>query len=207
MATSLIYRNASVYELAMRVLYGRHYASRFGAVVDLIADGSSVLDLCCGPARLFQRYLKTKGVSYTGIDVNRRFIEQLRDSGAKGEVLDLRENHALPKADYVVMQASLYHFLPDAEPVVDRMIEAALKHVIIAEPVRNLASSQSSLLRFLGRALTNPGSGDQPRRFNEESLGRFFERYKSCVATSFFIAGGREKLYVLNKSDFDPNAK
>lgn len=198
MAISLIYRNAAVYELAMRLLYGRHYASRFEAVANLIADRASVLDLCCGPARLFHRYLKAKGVNYTGIDVNRTFIEQLRAGGARGEVLDLREPRALPKADYVVMQASLYHFLPDAEPVVDRMIGAALKQVIVAEPVRNLASSRSRLVRVLGRTLTNPGSGDQPHRFTEDSLDRFFEKYSSCVATSFPIAGGREKVYVLN---------
>jgi SAM-dependent methyltransferase len=197
--TSLIYKNASLYELVMRLLYGRHYSSRYRAVADLIADHSSVLDLCCGPARLYHRYLKAKGVSYTGVDVNRRFIEKLRESGARGEVRDLREDRPLPKADYVVMQASLYHFLPDAKPVVDRMIEAALKQVIIAEPVRNLASSDSRVLRFFGRAFTNPGSGEQPHRFTEESLDRFLERYKMRVATSFLIAGGREKIYVLNK--------
>lgn len=198
MATSLIYKNVSVYELAMRLLYGRHYSSRFAAVADLIADDSSVLDLCCGPARLFHRYLKRKRVSYTGIDVNRKFIERLQEGGAKGEVRDLREDRALPRADYVVMQASLYHFLPAAEEIVDRMIEAALKQVIIAEPVRNLATSRSRLLRFLGRALTNPGSGEQPDRFTEASLDRFFARYNERVATAYLIAGGREKVYVLD---------
>lgn len=199
MATSLIYKSASVYELVMRLLYGRHYESRYQAIADLIADRSSVLDLCCGPARLYHRYLKAKGVSYTGVDVNRKFIERLQASGASGEVIDLRENRPLPVGDYVVMQASLYHFLPDAAPVVERMIEAATKQVIVAEPVRNLASSDLRLLRFFGRALTNPGSGEQPNRFTEASLDQFFNQYGSRVATRFLIAGGREKIYVLNK--------
>ena len=36
MATSLIYRSASVYELAMLLLYGRHYTSRYSAIAELI---------------------------------------------------------------------------------------------------------------------------------------------------------------------------
>jgi SAM-dependent methyltransferase len=199
LATSLIYKSASLYELVMLALYGRHYPSRYVAVADLIPEGSSVVDLCCGPAHLYHRYLKRKGVNYTGLDVNQKFIEQLARGGVNGEVWDLREDRPLPEAEYVVMQASLYHFLPDAKRVVDRMIEAATRQVIIAEPVRNLASSNSRLLRLIGRVLTNPGSGDQPHRFDESSLDHLFENYKSRVARSFLIAGGREKLYVLGK--------
>ncbi|HXG93431.1 MAG TPA: class I SAM-dependent methyltransferase [Blastocatellia bacterium] len=199
MATSLIYRNSSLYELAMKALYGRHYASRYAAVAELIAEGSSVLDLCCGPALLFNRHLKHKCVTYTGLDVNERFIKKLLRAGASGEVWDLRSDRQLPRADYVIMQASLYHFLPDAAPIVDRMIEAARRQVIISEPVRNLATSRSRLLRFVGRAFTNPGSGNQPHRFTEASLDEFFSRYSSRVAQSFLAAGGRDKIYLLNK--------
>ena len=197
MATSLIYKSASFYELVMLALYGRHYRSRYRAVADLLPERSSVLDLCCGPAHLYHRYLKRKGVIYTGLDVNQKFIKQLRRGGASGEVWDLRDEKPLPRADYVVMQASLYHFLPDANFIVDRMIEAASRQVIIAEPVRNLASSNSRLLKFIGRVLTNPGSGSQPHRFDENSLDRFFQSYRTQVVRSFLIAGGREKVYVL----------
>ncbi len=41
------------------------------------------------------------------------------------------------------MQASLYHFLPDAHEIVERMLAAAGRRVIVSEPVRNLASSQN----------------------------------------------------------------
>src|SRR5713101_6712621 len=65
MTSSLIYSHASIYEAVMRALYGRGYDERFRAVAELIAEGSSVLDVCCGPGTLFHRYLKTKGVHYT----------------------------------------------------------------------------------------------------------------------------------------------
>ncbi|HLF83461.1 MAG TPA: methionine biosynthesis protein MetW [Blastocatellia bacterium] len=199
MATSLIYRSASVYELAMRLLYGRHYTSRYSAIAELIPAGSSVLDLCCGPALLYHRYLRAKAVQYTGLDINANFVARLIRRGGSGQVWDLRSEEALPSADYVIMQASLYHFLPDASQVVDRMLQAARKRVIISEPIRNLATSNSRVLTLLGRLLTNPGVGEHSLRFTEASLADFFSGYASRVVESFPIAAGREQVYVLSK--------
>jgi SAM-dependent methyltransferase len=187
-----------MYELAMLLLYGRHYGSRYRAISDLIPGGSSVLDLCCGPALLYHRYLRAKSVQYTGLDINTKFIEQLIRRGGSGQLWDLRSGGPLPPADYVIMQASLYHFLPDASQVVDRMLQAAQNRVIIAEPVRNLATSKSRLLSLLGQLFTNPGAGEHSLRFTEASLADFFSGYASRVVESFMIAGGREQVYVLN---------
>ncbi|HEX8184182.1 MAG TPA: class I SAM-dependent methyltransferase, partial [Blastocatellia bacterium] len=195
---SIIYRNTPLYELAMLMLYGRHYPSRYRAIADLIPAGASVVDLCCGPALLFNRYLREKNVRYTGLDINAGFIDRLRRNGGRGEVCDLRKDGPLPRADYVVMQASLYHFLPGALPIVERMLKAATEKVIIAEPVRNLTTSNSPLLAKLGRILTNPGLGEQPDRFTEASLDQLFSVYASQVDKAFLIAGGREKVYVIN---------
>jgi Methyltransferase domain len=198
LATSIIYKNTPLYELAMLALYGRHYTSRYRAIADLIPAEASVVDLCCGPALLFSRYLRQKNVRYTGLDVNAGFIEKLTRAGGRGQVWDLRNAKPLPRADYVMMQASLYHFLPDALPIIERMLKAARRQVIIAEPIRNLATSGSPLLAALGRLLTNPGVGEQPHRFTEESLDELFSGYDSQVDQSFLIAGGREKVYVIN---------
>ena len=198
MATSLIYRSASIYEIAMRLLYGRHYAARYETISNLIPAGSSVLDLCCGPARLYHHYLRARSVQYTCLDLNAGFIDQLNRRGGRGELWDLRSDESLPRADYVIMQASLYHFLPDPAPVVNRMLEAAGNQIIIAEPIRNLTTSNYSWLSLLGRLFTNPGSGEQRLRFTEASLADFFSAYGSRVARSFPIAGGREKVYVLD---------
>ena len=197
-ATSLIYKSTSIYELAMLLLYGRHYASRYRAIADLISPGSSVLDLCCGPALLYQRYLRKKSVQYTGLDLNAKFIDRLNRQGGCGKVWDLRSEEPLPAADYVIMQASLYHFLPDPSAIVNRMLKAARKRCIIAEPIRNLATSKSRLLSLLGRLSTNPGSGEQHLRFDEASLADFFSGYSTQIAQSYTIAGEREKLYVLD---------
>ena len=113
------------------------------------------------------------------------------------------ENRPLPQAQYVVMQASLYHFLPDASSVIERIIAAAEKQVLIAEPVHNVADSRIRPLALLARKLTNPGTGDQRYRFNELTLDAQMELYRRRVHSlrSELIAGGREKLYILDCGD------
>jgi SAM-dependent methyltransferase len=197
LVTSLIYKTSSGYELAMRLLYGRYYNSRYQAIADIIEPETSVLDLCCGPGTLFTRYLTHKRVIYTGLDLNPTFVQRLCSRGVNAEVRDLTNEEPLPPADYVIMQASLYHFLPDPSPVVNRMLRAARRNLIVAEPVRNLASSNNPLLRLAGRLLTNPGSGLQASRFTESSLDAFFKAYGARVTQAVWIPGRREKIYVL----------
>jgi SAM-dependent methyltransferase len=196
-ATSLVYRSSLVYETVMLALYGRHYSSRYRTIADLIPAGSEVLDVCCGPANLYQRYLRKKSVRYRGLDISDRFINRLLTSGADGQVWDLHSEKDLPAADYVLMQASLYHFIPDPSPIVDRMLRAARRQVIIAEPIRNLADSGVPVLSALARRATDPGLGRQPHRFTQSTLDAFFSRYSNRISKSFLIPGGREKVYVL----------
>jgi SAM-dependent methyltransferase len=207
-STSLIYRHPLVYEALMRCLYGSGYSERYRALAELIPEGASVLDVCCGPATLFHRYLKRKAVRYTGLDINPGFIGTLCAKGGTGIVWNLEERRALPSAEYVIMQASLYHFLPDASFVIESLHAAAEKQVLIAEPVRNMADSRIKVLAFLARRFTNPGTGDQPNRFNEKRLDGLLEPYRrrGLVLNSCLIAGGREKLYVLDAAKSQPAA-
>jgi hypothetical protein len=198
MATSIIYKSNAIYELIMLALYGRHYPSRHQAIAELIPSGSTVLELCCGPSILFRRYLKPKSVRYTGIDLSERFVRQVSRCGGIGLLIDLREDQPLPRADYVIMQGSLFHFLPDASRIIDRTLRAARKQVIIAEPVRNLASSKWRFLAWVAAHLTNPGVGPQPSRFTQESLNHLFSSYRSLISQSSPIGGGREIMFVLN---------
>jgi SAM-dependent methyltransferase len=197
LAATVLYKSALLYELLMVLLYGRYYAGRYRAIADLIPAQSSVLDLCCGPAVLYHRYLRQKSISYTGLDLSGAFIERLNQRGAHGQVWDLQGEGALPAADYVIMQASLYQFLPNPQPVVNRMLQAARKQVILAEPIRNITSSKLAPLAFFGRRFTDPGDGQSAHRFTEESLDLFFSRYASRLSKTFSIPGGREKVFVL----------
>ncbi len=197
MKASLIYRNRVVYGLVMRALYGRHYGDRYRAIDALIPHSASVLDVCCGPAVLFTEHLRSRGIDYTGLDLNQGFVARVAAAGGRGVVWDVHGDDPFPAADIVVMQASLYHFLPDPAPVVDRMLASARTRVIITEPVRNLASSDNRVISALAKRLTNPGDGDPTNRFTEPSLDAFMARYEGRVEQRRLIAGGREKVYVL----------
>jgi SAM-dependent methyltransferase len=197
-STSLVYRDARVYGLIMLALYGRHYSARSRAIAEIIPPGSSVLDLCCGPGFLFERHLRHKGVHYTGLDINPRFIARVRRLGGEGLVRDLHRDAPLPEADVVMIQASLYQFLPDVPPLIARMRESARRAVIVAEPIRNLSDRKIPLLSALARRHTDAGLGVRPRRFTEATLDALFESLGPSPRRSFLIPGGREKVYVMD---------
>lgn len=197
MSTSLVYRSAAGYELAMRILYGRHYGARMRAVAGEVPDGASVLELCCGPGTLYRRHLAERTRSYIGLDLNPGFVERLRRRGIDARVVDLERDEPLPAAEVVLMQASLYHFLPHADRLVDRMLAAATDRAIVSEPVRNLASSANPLLARMGRRAADPGGGGGEQRFSEATLDALFARYRERLIRAELIPGGREKLYVL----------
>jgi SAM-dependent methyltransferase len=198
-STSLVYRNARGYELVMQALYGRHYDARMRTVAGQVPEGSSVLELCCGPGTLYIRHLRNRVAHYIGLDVNEGFIDTLRKAGADARRIDLAADRPpLPEADVVIMQASLYHFLPDAEPIVQRMISAAQDRAIVSEPIRNLSSSELPVIGALGRRAANPGVGGHAHRFTETTLDLLMERHRSRVLKAFLIPGGREKVYVLD---------
>jgi SAM-dependent methyltransferase len=152
--------------------------------------------LCCGPGTLYLRHLRRRTSGYIGIDVNPGFVARLRAHGVDARVLDLAAGEEpLPSADAVILQASLYHFLPRPERILDRMLAAARDRVIVSEPVRNLASSQNPIVARVGRRAADPGVGGHAQRFNEASLAALMEGYR--VLRSFPIPGGREWVYVL----------
>jgi SAM-dependent methyltransferase len=197
--TSLIYRNAVVYGWVMRALYGRHHGERLRAVAEQVPVGSSVLELCCGPGELYERHLRTRVSGYIGLDVNPRFVSGLTAAGASAWRVDLTDPRvALPHADVVIMQASLYHFLPDADAIVRRMLAAAGRCVIVSEPIRNLSSSTLPLVGAIGKRAADPGVGGHAERFTEATLDALMAPHD--VREAFPAPGGRDKIYVIGVS-------
>jgi SAM-dependent methyltransferase len=198
MSLSIIYRRACVYEVLMRALYGRHYAARMSTVAGQVPASASVVELCCGPGTLYRRYLRERTSSYVGLDVNGGFVARLRGEGIDARRLDLATTaEPLPATDVAIIQASLYHFLPDAGRIVDLMLAAARQRVIVSEPIRNLATSELPLVGRLGRQAADPGVGGHGQRFTEQTLDALMARYSDRMIAAFPIPGGREKVYVL----------
>ncbi len=136
--------------------------------------------------------------AYIGLDVNEAFVAKLRGAGVDARVMDLSDPRAaLPGADVAIIHASLYHFLPDAGSLLDRMLAAAAERVVVAEPIRNLSTSRLPGVGVLGRRAADPGVGGHEQRFTEATLDQLMAGYAERVRSAFLIPGGREKVYVL----------
>jgi glycosyltransferase involved in cell wall biosynthesis len=168
--TSPVYWSGIGYDLAMRALYRRQYARLYGDVAARIPAGASVVDVCCGTARLERDHLRGRVQSYLGLDVNPHVVRAARRGGARARRFDVRTD-PIPPADYVVMGSSLYHFRATADALLARMRAAACEAVIVSEPVRNLA--QLPVVGRLAAALTNPGVGEFASRYDLDSFRRF----------------------------------
>ena len=192
---SLIYRSPRVYGIVMRALYGRNHAARLDAVAAQVPHGASVLELCCGPGELCSRL---RAADYLGLDANGRFVAAVRARGGRAEQTVLGPDSDLPPADVVVMQASLYHFLPAPQGIVDAMLRAARERVVISEPVRNLSDSSFGPLRKLARRSSDPGVDASSNRFDEPRFDALIERYNERVVLCELVSGGRDKLAVLS---------
>jgi len=181
----------------MLALYRRYYNDRYRILANLVEPNSSVLDICCGPGILYGRYLRRKNISYFGLDLNPAFIRRVITYGGTGAVQDVRTMKEFPGADFVIMQASLYHFLPDAAPILERMVKAAKKSVIITEPISNVADSKSPFISRFAALISDPGTGPQALRFTEPSLDRLLKSTLNRPIRSLQIGGGRERIYIV----------
>jgi hypothetical protein len=197
MKRSFIYRSARIYAFLMRTLYKENYEARFRAIGEEIPVGVEVLDVCCGDCALYTLTLKEK-VSYTGIDINPSFIKNARKQSIKVLPLDVRIDN-IPCSDYVVMQASLYQFIPIHKQIVDKLLDSASDKVIISEPVRNLSDSSNPVVSFVARYSANPGTGHKIDRFTEETFRAFFRNnYDKLIEKFKFTPDRKELIVILN---------
>lgn len=173
----MIYRWPFLYQSLSRIRLGRGYLSRFQAVADLIFPGETVLELCCGDAYLYRKFLRGKNVSYRAIDFSGSFTRDARAEGVDIEMADITAVE-WPPVDVVLMQASLYHFLPDrTDSVLARMKSAARRTAIVSEPIHNLTTSKVRAVAWLGRQLSRSASGEHPFRFDERSFNDLARRH------------------------------
>jgi len=195
--TSPVYWHPLFYQSVMRVLYGKHFEERYRALAELIPENVSVTEVCMGDAYLYRHYLKQKNIEYVGLDMNPVFV-----AGALRRDIDAHYHNVaadpIPSADYIIMQASLYQFMPEHKPIVKKLLDAATNTFILAEPVKNLAASSNPLLSCIGKYSANPGHKHAVNRFNRDSLLDFFHQFKE-FKESKEIKGGRELIGIFKK--------
>jgi trans-aconitate methyltransferase len=186
----LIERNPAAYELLMRVRHGRQFSERMRTVAAEVPPASAVVELCCGAGTLYTHYLRGNVSSYIGLDVNERFVAMLRRRGIDARPMDLSDSHEpIPSGDVLIIQGAMHEFLPDADHILNRMLAAARRLVVVSEPILAPVSSPSAWRRLIPTY--------SRRRFTEKALDELFEPCRELLLKTTLLAGGCEKLYVL----------
>jgi len=171
-----VYWHPLIYRAAMKAVYGGCFEKRYALIAAEIPDGAQVDDFCCGDASLYFDYLRRRSIRYRGFDLNPVFVRWLRRRGVEACVFDL-ETDPVPSGQILVLQASLYQFIPGQRKILDKLFSSGHERIIIAEPVSNLSQSHSRLLRGLARLATATDKGARPDRFEREQLLDLFRQY------------------------------
>lgn len=181
----------------MRCLHGRHFVDRYRAIAELIPEGAEVLEVAAGDGLLYRHHLRQKNVRYLGLDNAPAFLASAARHGLPIRRFDLLKE-AVPHADYVVLHATLHLFHDVAAEILQRLLDAARRQVIIAEPVKNMADSRNPLVSLLGRSLTRPHQQgqDHTRRFTAETFDALIRACPEHISI-FPEPGGREHIAVL----------
>jgi len=197
MKRSLIYKYPFLYRVIMFVLYGKEYFRRFETIAFFINNYSSMVELCCGFGDFYVYALKKKQIDYLGIDLSPNFVEYGRKNGINIIEQDI-SNFSFPKSDYYVIISSLYHFYPNPEIIIKKMLSATAKNVVIVEPIKNLLNSKYRIISRLTSLLTNEGSGKNNFRFTEESLDKLMKtHFKINIVNIKKTKNGKEKIFIL----------
>lgn len=198
MPQSPIYWHPVFYNRAMRLAYGTKFETRYKHLEKYIPEGCELLELCMGDAFFYQHYLRKKNVRYRCADINPVFIRSARKKGIDAQLLDVYSD-PVPKADYVLMQASLYHFIPDEKKIIDKLLDACNIAVIISENVENLSNDPSTFRARLGEHLSRAKSGQSRVKFTRDTLAQSFTDHKKNIGVWEDLPGNKEVIIVLRK--------
>lgn len=166
---SITYWHPFLYKILMKLLFRGSYNSRYLEIANIIENNSSVIDVCCGDAKLYE-FLKKKNIKYTGVDFSRTFYNFLKKKKIDIINMDIKNEKIPIKADYVVIQSSLYQFIPNHIDLVKKLLAVSKKYLIIQETVKSYTTSSNKLLSIIGKFLNNPGDGYKTERLDRKKL-------------------------------------
>ena len=185
----------------MRLLYGASYKKRYSVVSDLISQGASVLEICCGCGYLYEGFLKSKRVTYTGMDLIPRLQSRLRKLNVQvinGDVMCLQ----FPSCDYCIMLGSLYHFKNSEFEIIDKMSRAGATCIIL-EPVVNLSSARNPILRKIANLLSYVPNTSSSHRLGSNDLAEIFSDRKFDILRNEKVLDDRYQLIEFKRSRHD----
>jgi hypothetical protein len=198
MPQSPIYWHPAFYNKAMRLAYGSKFETRYKHLEKYIPENCELLELCMGDAFFYQHYLQKKNINYKCADINPVFVKAAKRKGLDAQLLDVYSD-PIPKADYILMQASLYHFIPDEKQIINKLLDACSKSLIISENVENLSNESSKLKSHLGTYLSKAKTGQSKIKFTRETLAKSFSAHKKHIEIWEELPENKEVIIVLRK--------
>jgi hypothetical protein len=198
MPQSPIYWHPVFYNRAMRLAYGSKFETRYKHLERYIPENCELLELCMGDAFFYQHYLQKKNITYKCADINPVFVRSARKKGIDAQLLDVYSD-PIPKADYILMQASLYHFIPDEKKIIEKLLDACNKAVIISENVENLSNASSKIRADLGTYLSKAKSGQSRIKFTRKTLRESLSDHKHYIDAWEELPENKEVIIVLRK--------
>lgn len=187
---SPIYWHPFIYTYTMKFLCKGYFEQKYNFLKQEIGD-LQVLDIGCGDCYL-AKYIPME--SYSGLDINRTFVECAKKKGLKVRMFDLRTD-SVPETDVIVLSNVLHQLYPLHEEILSRIIASARKKTIICEPTHHIASSENHLISWFARNMNDPGYGSPTERLSKEDLFLLFRKY--TVKKIEII--GREAIAVFEK--------
>lgn len=194
---SILYWHSYTYALLVRLMFKKYYTDRYKAIKNVIDNNSSVVDVCCGDSKLYA-FLKCKNINYLGLDFNQTFIKFSNKRGINVRLFDIYKDE-IPVSDFVVIQGSMYQFIPNHNKILKKLYEAADKYLIITEPIRNYAQSQNNFISLIGRLLNNPGDSMKVHRFTLQTFKEALQPFKGNIVSENIINGDIEYMVVIKK--------
>lgn len=157
-----------------QLYFRKRWVFRYQEVTKYINPGESVLELCAGDGVLSTYLNKNK---YTGFEFNQAFINygiRKRRNLVLADILA----HPFPESDLIIMISSLYHFIPNAQAVFDKMKNSCRKRIVICENVACLSTSANKWLNMLGKVISVAHNGTGTHRYSKEEICGFLKENK-----------------------------
>jgi len=195
---SPVYWHPKLYAFTMRMLYGSFYKTRYTHLEKLIPDNCKLLELCMGDLYFYENYLKKKNIQYSCVDVNPVFVKAAKAKNIDVRSLDILKEE-IPSSDYILIQGSLYHCIPDQAAFVKKLLNSANKQVIISESTRNISNSGNGLVSVLGTFFSKAKAGQSKIKFTKQMLKETFSGFEKNIVQWIEPPDSQETVIVLQK--------
>lgn len=196
---SPIYWHPFFYRCAMKLVYGNRFISRYANLQKHIPENSNVLELCMGDAFFYLNFLKQKNINYKCADINEVFVRSAKGKNIDAGLINIYTDE-IPNCDHILLQGSLCYFIPNQKQIIQKLLKACNKELIISENIENLSNSKSFFKSFIAEKLSASKFGQSKIKFTKESLIETFSGFKPYIKVWEESPGNKEIIIVLKKS-------